>query len=78
MPRIAPCDPGSRSPNPALPVIRMPACLRGTVLEHVGKLPDPQCEIFIAQMGGATKRVPADATAYRHRDAEFVMKVHRR
>jgi hypothetical protein len=29
-------------------------------------------------MGGVTTRVPADATAYRHRDAEFIMNVHGR
>jgi len=52
--------------------------LLDTLLEYVGTLPDPQCEIFIAQMGGATSRVPTDDTAYRHRDANFVMNVHGR
>ena len=52
--------------------------LLDTLLEFVPTLPDPQCEILIAQMGGATKRVPADATAYRHRDADFIMNVHGR
>ena len=48
------------------------------LLDAVGNLPDPQTEVFIGQLGGATKRVPADATAYRDRDAEFVMNVHGR
>ncbi|MBE0594134.1 MAG: FAD-binding oxidoreductase [Gemmatimonadales bacterium] len=52
--------------------------LLDTLVEYVGTLPDPQCEIFIAQMGGATNRVAADDTAYRHRDAQFVMNVHGR
>ncbi|HET8727099.1 MAG TPA: FAD-binding oxidoreductase [Alphaproteobacteria bacterium] len=47
-------------------------------VRYAGQLPTPQCEIFIGQIGGATKRVPADATAYPHRDAEFVMNVHAR
>ena len=42
------------------------------------RLPSPQCEIFIASLGGATTRpAPAD-TAYAHRDAQFVMNVHAR
>ncbi len=47
-------------------------------LPFVETLPSDGCEVFFAQMGGATKRVPADATAYRHRDAEFIMNVHGR
>ncbi|HSK38363.1 MAG TPA: FAD-binding oxidoreductase [Arenibaculum sp.] len=47
-------------------------------VRYAGQLPTPQCEIFIGQVGGATKRVPVDATAYPHRDAEFVMNVHTR
>jgi FAD/FMN-containing dehydrogenase len=52
--------------------------LLDTLVAYVEQLPDAQSEVFIAQMGGATKRVPADATAYRHRDAEFIMNVHGR
>jgi FAD/FMN-containing dehydrogenase len=49
-----------------------------TLIRYVGTLPSPHSEIFIAQMGGATNRVAADATAYRHRDVEFIMNVHGR
>lgn len=41
-------------------------------------LPHAETDIFIAQMGGATNRVPADATAYPHRDISFIMNVHTR
>lgn len=44
----------------------------------VETLPDPQCEIFIAQMGGATARVPENATPFTHRSAPFSMNVHGR
>lgn len=49
-----------------------------TVIDYAGKLPSPQCEIFIALLGGAANRVAADATAYAHRDVNFVLNVHAR
>ncbi len=48
------------------------------VIEYVGTLPSPQCEIFFAGLGGATKRPAPGATAYPHRATEFVMNVHGR
>ncbi|HEU4975525.1 MAG TPA: FAD-binding oxidoreductase [Baekduia sp.] len=35
--------------------------------------PTPECEIHIHLMGGAAGRVPADAAAFPHRDAPFVL-----
>ncbi len=49
-----------------------------TMLEFAGKLPTPQCEIFIAHITGAANRVPADSMAWGHRDANFVLNVHGR
>jgi FAD/FMN-containing dehydrogenase len=49
-----------------------------SMIEFAGKLPSPQCEIFIALLAGAPNRVPADAMAYGHRDAKFVLNVHGR
>ncbi|HSB72172.1 MAG TPA: FAD-binding oxidoreductase [Candidatus Methylomirabilis sp.] len=48
------------------------------VIASIGKLPSPQCEIFIGAIGGATTRPAPDSAAYAHRDAEFVMNVHTR
>jgi FAD/FMN-containing dehydrogenase len=48
------------------------------LIEHARKLPDPSTEIAFAQLGGAVGRVANDATAYGHRDGQFVMNVHGR
>ncbi len=49
-----------------------------TMIEFATRLPSPQCEIFIGHIAGAANRVPADAMAYGHRDARFVLNVHGR
>ncbi len=36
-----------------------------TLVDFIGTLPTAECEVFIAQLGGASSRVAADATAYR-------------
>lgn len=46
-----------------------------TFLEYGLDLPTPESKIGVAHLGGATSRVPGDATAYPHRDAEFVMNI---
>jgi FAD/FMN-containing dehydrogenase len=48
------------------------------VVEYVGNLPSPQCEIFFGAIGGATMRPAADSMAYAQRDAKFVMNFHGR
>jgi len=49
-----------------------------TMIEYAGKLPSPHCEVILACISGAANRVAPDATAYRHRDAKFIMNVHGR
>lgn len=41
-------------------------------------LPGPECEIFVAQLGGAMARVKPEATAFVGRDARYIMNVHGR
>jgi FAD/FMN-containing dehydrogenase len=48
------------------------------MIEYSGKLPSPQCEIFVGHIAGAFNRVAPGATAYAHRDCKFVMNVHAR
>jgi FAD/FMN-containing dehydrogenase len=47
-------------------------------VDAVRRLPTGECEVFIAHVGGAMSRVPADATAYPQRRSHFIMNVHAR
>lgn len=49
-----------------------------SMIEFAGKLPSPQCEIFIGLIAGAANRIPPNAMAYGHRDTKFVLNVHGR
>jgi len=49
-----------------------------TLLDFAARMPSDHSEIFIGALGGAVNRVASDATAYAHRDVEFVMNVHTR
>ena len=40
--------------------------------------PGPECEIFVAQLGGAMGRVAPSATAFVGRDSRYIMNVHGR
>jgi FAD/FMN-containing dehydrogenase len=48
------------------------------VIESARELPGPECEIFLAQLGGAMARVDPAATAYSGRDSHYIMNVHGR
>jgi FAD/FMN-containing dehydrogenase len=48
------------------------------IVALAGEMPSPQSEIFIGHLGGQVGRVPAAATAFGNRDANFVMNVHGR
>ena len=50
----------------------------GILVDAAWRLPGPECEIFIAHVGGAAGLVPPEATAFPHRNSHFVMNVHTR
>jgi len=47
-------------------------------VKYLSNLPTEQCEIFFGLLGGAAGRKAANATAYCHRDANFILNVHGR
>ena len=48
------------------------------MIAAAARLPGPECEIFVAQLGGAMGRVKPEATAFAGRDANYIMNVHGR
>jgi FAD/FMN-containing dehydrogenase len=48
------------------------------MIESAARMPGPECEIFVAQLGGAMERVNPAATAFVGRDARYIMNVHGR
>ncbi|WP_426197297.1 FAD-binding oxidoreductase [Massilia sp. DWR3-1-1] len=48
------------------------------IVDYAGKLPGPECEIFLGLLGGAASRPAPTATAYPSRAARWAMNVHTR
>ena len=48
------------------------------IIEFAGKLPSPECEVFIPHMEGAPSRVTETETAFAHRNTPFVLNIHTR
>jgi FAD/FMN-containing dehydrogenase len=70
--------PGARNYWKSHNLAELPDGLIDTLIDAIGALPSPHCEIFFGQIGGATLRVAPEATAYPNRDALYVMNVHGR
>ena len=70
--------PGARNYWKTHNLTELPDALIDIVVEAVGRLPSPDCEIFVGSLGGVAARVAPDAMAYGNRDANFVMNVHGR
>jgi len=49
-----------------------------TLVSAIQNLPTPECEVFIAHVGGAMSRVKSADTAYPQRASHFIMNVHTR
>ena len=47
-------------------------------VQYSSKLPSPHCEIFLGLLAGQINRIPKNATAYSHRDINYVLNMHGR
>ncbi len=70
--------PGARNYWKSHDFADLPDAAIKVILDAVRQLPSPECEVFIAHVGGAMARVAGDATAWPNRDAHFIMNVHTR
>ena len=48
---------------------------RATIVEHVNRITSPLSIVLVTPMGGAVQRVAAEATAFGHRDAAYVLEI---
>jgi FAD/FMN-containing dehydrogenase len=70
--------PGERNYWKSHDFLKLDDGLIDVLLDAVRTVPTPHCEVLVVQLGGAMNRVAADATAYPHRNVEFLMNVHTR
>ncbi len=72
------CRPGSRNYWKSHDFADLSGAAIKTIVDAVECLPSPECEVFIAHVGGAMGRVAPDAMAWSNREAHFVMNAHTR
>jgi FAD/FMN-containing dehydrogenase len=70
--------PGARNYWKSHNLARIDDGLLDAVIAAAAAAPGPECEVFIAQLGGAMGRIAPADTAYAGRDANYVMNVHGR
>jgi FAD/FMN-containing dehydrogenase len=71
-------EPGARNYWKSHNFTQLDDQLLDVVVRYAESQPSPECEIFLAGLGGATMRPAPDAVAYAHRETRFVMNVHGR
>lgn len=70
--------PGARNYWKSHNFVRLDDAAIDLMTDFALRVPDPQSDIFIGQVGGAANRIAPNATAYHHRDARYVLNVHAR
>jgi FAD/FMN-containing dehydrogenase len=70
--------PGARNYWKSHDFTDLPDAAIKVILDAVRRLPSPECEVFIAHVGGVMARVAPNATAWSNRNAHFIMNAHTR
>ncbi len=70
--------PGARNYWKSHDLINLSDATIEILINAVGSLPGPECEVFTAHIGGAAGRVAVGSTAFPQRSTHFVMNVHAR
>lgn len=70
--------PGMRNYWKAHNMASLPDEAIDTAVDYAHRLPGPHCEMVFIRLGGAVNRVAPDATAYPHRDSEWIWDLHMR
>jgi len=70
--------PGARNYWKSHDLVELSGKVIAAAVDAVSNLPGPECEVFLAHVGGAAGRVAGDATAFPQRATHFVMNVHAR
>jgi FAD/FMN-containing dehydrogenase len=70
--------PGARNYWKSHDFADLPDAAIKVIVAAAGNLPSPECEVFIAHVGGAMGRVAPDAMAWSNREPHFVMNAHTR
>ncbi|SPH17418.1 6-hydroxy-D-nicotine oxidase [Defluviimonas aquaemixtae] len=70
--------PGARNYWKSHDFLDLPDALIDILAGALSSSPSPNCEIFVAHVGGAMARVRPEATAYPQRASHFIMNIHTR
>ncbi|EKV29489.1 putative oxidoreductase [Caenispirillum salinarum AK4] len=74
----ASAGPGARNYWKTHDFLTLPDAAMEAVFNYADRLPTGECEVFFGHVGGASSRVPVEATAFPQRRPHYVMNVHAR
>jgi FAD/FMN-containing dehydrogenase len=70
--------PGARNYWKSHDFLKLSDPLLDVLVDYARRVPSPETEVVIAQLGGAINKVPVAGTPYPHRNIEYLVNVHTR